>query len=126
LALGEETNRIKQGGKSEMKYSIFGIAVVMMVLGHTSHAKSPSSFGSGFNVQDYYKPFALEEITPANQQTWPYYKYVSVHWDEYALHGTAKIKRSTNQTKLTLGDDGKTLDLKTGWTDDRSFIESLL
>ena len=52
-------------------------------------AEEPSAFGSGFDVQDFYKPFTRDDITPENQQKWPYYKHVSAHWDEFALHGTA-------------------------------------
>ena len=40
-------------------------------------AEEPSAFGSGFDVQDFYKPFKRSDITPENQQKWPYYKYVS-------------------------------------------------
>ena len=69
-------------------------------------ADTPSAFGSGFDVQDFYKPFSLEEITPENMQKWPYYKHVSAHWDDYALHGTKKINRSNTPAKLEQGDGG--------------------
>jgi len=85
-------------------------------------ADTPSAFGSGFDVQDFYKPFTLEEITPENQQKWPYYKLVSAHWDDYALHGTAKVKRSASPTKL---EQGERLDMNTEWKDGKTFIESL-
>jgi len=87
-----------------------------------SHADQPSAFGSGFDVQDFYKPFTPEEITPENHQKWPYYKHVSAHWDEYALHGTAKVERSTNPTKL---EEGDRLDLNADFQDGKTFIESL-
>ena len=77
--------------------------------------QAASSFGSGFDVQDFYRPFALDEITPANQQTWPYYKHVSVHWDKYALHETGKIQRSSKPARLTIAEEEKALDLKTEW-----------
>ena len=86
------------------------------------HADTPSAFGSDFDVQDFYKPFTLAEITPENQQKWPYYKHVSAHWDEYALHGTAKVKRSASPAKL---EDGDRLDLNADFQDGRTFIESL-
>ena len=89
-------------------------------------AEAPSAFGSGFDVQDFYKPFTLEEITPKNQQKWPYYKYVSAHWDEYALHGTAKINRSTKPAKLTVAEGDEGLDMNTKWKDGQTFIESLV
>jgi CubicO group peptidase (beta-lactamase class C family) len=87
-----------------------------------SHADQPSAFGSGFDVQDFYRPFTLEEITPANQQTWPYYKYVSAHWDDYALHGTSKVSRSASPAKL---EEGDRLDLNADFQDSKTFIESL-
>lgn len=85
-------------------------------------AEAPSAFGSGFDVQDFFKPFALEDITPANQQKWPYYKYVSAHWDQYALHGTDKVAASANPAKL---EQGERLDLNTEFRDGQSFIQSL-
>ena len=89
-------------------------------------ADTPSAFGSGFDVQDFYKPFSLEEITPKNQQTWPYYKHVSAHWDDYALHGTAKINRSTKPAKLTFAEDDQRLDMNMEWMNGQTFIESLV
>ena len=90
-------------------------------------ADAPSSaFGSNFDVQDFYKPFTLEEITPANQQKWPYYKYVSAHWSDYALHGTAKINRSTKPVKLTVAEGDEHLNMNTKWKDGQTFIESLV
>lgn len=97
------------------------LAISLLVCQAVS-ADPPSAFGSGFDVQDFFKPFTLEEITPENQQKWPYYKHVSAHWDDYALHGTAKIERSTNPTKLEQGDN---LDLNLEFKDGQSFIESL-
>ncbi len=82
----------------------------------------PSAFGSGFDLRDFYKPFTLDEITPENQQKWPYYKHVSAHWDDYALHGTAKIKRAVNPAKL---EQGERLDLNAEFENGKSFIESL-
>ena len=65
-------------------------------------------------MQDFYRPFTLEEeITPANQQKWPFYKHVAVHWDKYAGHGTAKIMKSAKRTKLTVADDEDRVDLNT-------------
>ncbi len=77
-----------------MNNKLVPIAVIAtMIIGSTpSKAETPSAFGSGFDVQDFYKPFTLEEITPENQQKWPYYKYVSANWDDYAIHGTTSFK----------------------------------
>jgi hypothetical protein len=97
---------------------------LLLLLGHAVHADEPSAFGSGFDVQDFYRPFALEEITPKNQQKWPYYKYVSSHWDAYALHGTVKVGRSANPARLEVAKDR--LDLNTEYEDGKSFIDSFV
>ena len=87
-------------------------------------AQEPSAFGSGFDVQDFYKPFTRDDITPENQQKWPYYKHVSAHWDEFALHGTAKISPSKNPAKLKLAQDR--LDLNTEYQGEKSFLDSMV
>ena len=87
-------------------------------------AEEPSAFGSGFDVQDFYKPFTRDDITPENQQKWPYYKHVSAHWDEFALHGTAKISSSKNPAELKLAKDR--LDLNTEYQDRKSFLDSMV
>ena len=101
------------------------LSIVVSLLGGTSaQAEEPSAFGSGFDVQDFYKPFTLDEITPQNQQKWPYYKYVSAHWDEFALHGTAEIRPSKNPAELKLAQDR--LDLNTEYQDGKSLLDSLV
>jgi hypothetical protein len=45
-------------------------------------------------LNDFYRPFTLSEITPKNMQSWPYYKYVSTHWEEYGLFGTVPVMAS--------------------------------
>ena len=87
-------------------------------------AEEPSAFGSGFDVQDFYKPFTRDDITPENQQKWPYYKHVSAHWDEFALHGTAKISPSKNPAELKLAQDR--LDLNTEYQGEKSFLDSMV
>ena len=89
-------------------------------------AEPPSAFGSGFDVKDFYRAFSLDEITPANQQTWPYYKYVSAHWDDYALHGTSTTSRSRNPVRLTVAEGDERLDMNAKWKDGQTFIESLV
>ncbi|TWT84547.1 6-aminohexanoate-dimer hydrolase [Planctomycetes bacterium CA13] len=89
-------------------------------------ADEPSAFGSGFDVQEFYKPFTLDDITPANMQKWPYYKYVSTHWDEYSLHGTRKIKRSNQPTKLTVAEGDQRFDLNQQWKEGESYIDAFL
>ena len=81
-----------------------------------------SSFGSGYDVQEFYKPFTLEDITPENMQKWPYYKYVSANWDEYGIHGTTIVNKSSNPTKLAMGEP---LDMNTEFEIGQTWIESL-
>jgi CubicO group peptidase (beta-lactamase class C family) len=101
------------------------MVVISLITTQAGLAAQPSAFGSGFDVQDFFRPFTLEEITPKNMQKWPYYKHVSAHWDDYALHGTAKIKRSAKPAKLTLTEKGERFDLNVEFEDGQSFIESL-
>jgi CubicO group peptidase (beta-lactamase class C family) len=109
----------------KIQYAIIVSIVASLFASQPVQADAPSAFGSGFDVQDFFKPFTLEEITPENQQEWPYYKYVSAHWDDYALHGTAKIKRSAKPAKLTVAEDGERLDMNSEWKSGQTFIESL-
>ena len=106
------------------KLLIIAITIVSIVTCPAVHAESPSAFGSGFDVQDFYRPFTLEEITPANQQKWPYYKHTSAHWDEYALHGTVKISPSKKPAKLEVAKNR--LNLNTEYKEGKSFIDSMV
>lgn len=109
-----------------MKTYIITVAVVGCLLASQPVlADVPSAFGSGFDVQEFYRAFTLDEITPANQQKWPYYKHVSAHWDEYALHGTAKVSRAARPAKLRMAEGDERLDLNSEFKDGQTFIESL-
>ena len=57
-------------------------------------------------LNDFYRPFALTEITPKNMQQWPYYRYTSMNWDDYGLFGTATIMAAAtvNLGELTTED----------------------
>ena len=107
------------------EYAVIITVSIILLASHPVFADAPSAFGSGFDVQDFYKPFTLEEITPENMQKWPYYKYVSAHWDAYALHGTNMIRRSGKPAKLTVAEDDGRLDMNSDWKDGQTFIESL-
>jgi len=122
-----------EGGKTETRQSAQATAVIFiaaigvcLMSSQSARADAPSAFGSGFDVQDFYRPFTLDEITPKNQQKWPYYKYVSAHWDKYALHGTKKVNRSANPAKLSIADEGQRFDLNSKFKSDQTFIDSLL
>ncbi|MFK5895031.1 MAG: serine hydrolase domain-containing protein [Pseudomonadota bacterium] len=88
--------------------------------------QAQSSFGSGFDEQDFYKPFSINDITPENMQHWPYYKYASVHWDEYGIHGTEKIPHSKSPAKISVAEGDNRLDLNTEWKDGKSYMESFV
>ena len=103
---------------------IIAASILTIVTCQAVHAESPSAFGSGFDVQDFYRPFTLDKITPVNQQKWPYYKHTSAHWDEYALHGSVKINPSKKPAKLYVAKDR--LDLNTEYKEGKSFIDSLV
>ncbi len=83
----------------------------------------PSGFGSGFNVQDFFKPFRVDEIKPENRQKWPYSRHVFSHWDEFAFHGVAEIPASGKPVQLRPVTEP--IDLNVQFQDGRTFIESL-
>ena len=74
-------------------------------------------------LNDFYKPIVFSEITPENMQSWPYYKHVSAHWDDYGLFGTAPIMASKNPAALSLADEQ--FDVQQDFRDDRNFADSL-
>jgi len=87
----------------KIQYTLIAVFAALLLASQIALADTPSAFGSGFDVQHFFKPFSMEEITPENMQKWPYYKHVSAHWDDYAVHKTARVKRSANPTKLAPG-----------------------
>ena len=110
-----------------IRYTLLAVLITcLMSIQSVQGQDEPSAFGSGFDVQEFYKPFTLKDITPANMQKWPYYKYVSTHWDEYALHGTKKIERSRRPAKLTIGEGDERLDLNQEWKKGETFVDAFL
>ena len=104
--------------------AIIATTLAIVVASPAVQADAPSAFGSGFNVQDFYKPFTRADITPANMQKWPYYKYVSAHWTEFAFHGTAEISPSKKPAILKLAKTS--LDMNAEYDNGKSYIESML
>ncbi len=51
-------------------------------------------------LNDFYRPFVTADITPENMQWWPYYRYVSMNWDDFAMFGTAPVLGSSHPEKL--------------------------
>lgn len=64
---------------------------------------TPSAFGGSFDLQDFYRGFCLDEITPENMQRWPYYKYVSAHWPEYVVTSSQPIRAASHPARLEAG-----------------------
>ena len=87
-------------------------------------AEQPSAFGGDFDLQDFYRPFTLQDITPQNMQKWPYNKHVSANWDKYVTTSTTTIKSANTPKKLEQGD--KQLDLNSQFKDGKSYLQSLL
>jgi CubicO group peptidase (beta-lactamase class C family) len=106
--------------------SIVAATLATLLAGQSAHADTPSSFGSGFDVQDFYKAFSAKDITPENMQAWPYYKYASVHWDEFSIHGTEKISRSSKPSNFAVAEGDERLDMNVEWKDGEIFVESLM
>lgn len=75
------------------------------------------------SLNDFYRPYELSEITPKNMQSWPYYKYTSMNWDDYGLFGTTGIMASDNPAVLKSTEDMFDIqqEMRAGWT----FVESL-
>ena len=99
--------------------TLLSVSIILITVQSYGQA---SSFGSGYDVQEFYKPFTLEDITPGNMQKWPYYKYVSANWDEYGIHGTTIVNKSSNPTKLAMGEP---LDMNIEFENGQTYIEAL-
>ncbi|WP_018968582.1 serine hydrolase domain-containing protein [Rubritalea marina] len=88
-----------------------------------------SIFGTSANAEtkvtlnEFYRPFELSEITAKNMQTWPYYRYVSMNWDDYGLFGTVSVMTAEKPAKLTIADS--TFDIQQQLSEHQTFVESL-
>jgi CubicO group peptidase (beta-lactamase class C family) len=99
-------------------------AIVLMTTGFlTTALGSAASAKSEVTLNDFYRPFVLSEITPENMQSWPYYKYVSSHWDDYGLFGTVPVMASKDPAALSVADEQ--FDFQQNFRDGRSFADSL-
>jgi len=69
-------------------------------------------------LNDFYRPFEYSEITAKNMQSWPYYRYTSMNWDEYGLFGTVDIMGAKKPASLTVADHPFSIEqeLREGWT----------
>ena len=74
-------------------------------------------------LNDFYRPFALSEITPQNMQSWPYYRYTSMNWDDYGLFGTVAVMAADTPAELSVADPP--FDIQQELREGRTFVESL-
>ncbi|WP_444904858.1 hypothetical protein ACJJIU_08710 [Microbulbifer sp. CnH-101-E] len=72
---------------------------------------------------DFYRPFDLSDINQNNMQTWPYYRYTSMHWDDYGIFGTVHIMGADKPSNLEVVKEpfNISLEIHKGWP----FVESL-
>ena len=85
-----------------------------------------ASADSKVTLNDFYRPFELSEITPKNMQSWPYYKYTSMNWDDYGLFGTVPIMRAKDPAELTVANTPFDIEqeLRKGWTFEKSLTST--
>jgi len=95
------------------------IALLALTAGLSASALAESKV----TLNDFYRPFELSEITPQNMQSWPYYRYTSMNWDEYGLFGTASIMAAEKPAKLRVAKDR--FDIEQEFRDGQTFVESL-
>ncbi|WP_133153805.1 serine hydrolase domain-containing protein, partial [Vibrio sp. 10N.261.55.A7] len=98
-------------------------AIILATLISSNALATPSAIGGDFNLQDFYKPYTLNEITPQNMQSWPYYKHVSANWDEYVQTTTEQIDAA--KTPVTL-EQGNVFNLNGTFTENKTYIQSLV
>ena len=107
-----------RGGSRMRSFILF--LMVSAVIGNSAYADSAISVG---NPQDFYRPFNTADIPVEKMQQWPYYKYVSAHWDQFVLTSTAKLGAATQPAKLASGEE---IDLNSEFQDGQSYLENLL
>lgn len=74
-------------------------------------------------LNDFYRPFSLSEITPQNMQSWPYYRYTSMNWDDYGLFGTVPVMVAKDPAELRVAD--LQFDIQQELREGQTFVESL-
>ena len=82
-----------------------------------------ASAESRVTLYDFYRPYIHSEITAKNMQSWPYYRYTSMNWEEYSIFGTVDIMGAKKPAKLTVSKTPFNIEqkLRKGWT----FADSL-
>ncbi len=106
-----------------MKMNNRSVVQSLLVVTVIAASSLTASAESNVTVNDFYRPFTLSEITPKNMQSWPYYRLVSMRWDEYGLFGTVPVMASMNPAKLSVS---KTpFDIQQKLSSGQTFLESL-
>ena len=71
--------------------------------------------------QAFYAPFDVNNIPKNKMQKFPYYRYVSMHYDQFARYGTAPVTASKPLKLLK----GETFDLTQEFEAGQSYIQNL-
>lgn len=103
-----------------MKKSMIAILLTAV----TSGVTADSSFGPGEDPQKFYRPFDIKNIPLSEMQSWPYYKYVSMHMADFVAHGVADIAAAKEPAKLSAA--RQPFDLNQTFKDGQSYLENLL
>ena len=104
--------------RSTMKHKITVLSMII-VAAYSLDASAETKV----SLNDFYRPFELSEITPKNMQSWPYYRYASMNWDEYGIFGTVHIMASKSPAKLKVS--STPFDIEQEFRDGQTFAESL-
>jgi len=99
--------------------AIFMAATCVLVSGFGLVASAETTL----TLSEFYRPFELSEVTPKNMQSWPYYRYTSMNWDEYGIFGTVPVMSAKNPAELTLANTP--FDIEQEIREDWTFVESL-
>ena len=106
--------------KKNRLFSAYMAAIYVFVAGFSSVAIADTEA----SLYDFYRSYELSEITPANMQKWPYYKFTSTHWDEYGLFGTASILAARSPAQLTVA--STPFDIAQEFRSDKTIVTSLV
>ena len=106
-----------------MKMNNRSVVQSLLVVTVIAASSLTASAESNVTVNDFYRPFTLSEITPKNMQSWPYYRLVSMRWDQYGLFGTVPVMASKNPAKLSVSETP--FDIQQKLSGGQTFVESL-
>lgn len=84
---------------------------------------APSAVGGGGDLNEFYRGFRTDEITPETLQEWAHYRVASADWSRYCLTSTAAVPASSRPRAITFGER---FDLTAEFREGATFIDSLL